>query len=189
MKITYIILIGTFLISVLVSCQKNNNSINDVFPNTNQLILFRVEYTNYAWGYSHSGILIDSSGKVGYFKNPKNWHSIDTSGYICESEMNDNISQIDSFYLTVDRNILLRNFNLVQYAAEGEISKPNNSGADMGETVHSAFLYDPVAGKYKHVLINQSGDWSRNNKSPESKQILQWLGATYLIVQKKASGQ
>lgn len=189
MKFTNIILIGTFLISALVSCEKKINSINDVLPNTNQLILFKVEYTNYAWGYSHSGILIDSSGNVGYFKYPENWHSIDTSGYISESEMNDNISQIDTFYLTVDKNILLKNFNLVQYAAEGEISKPNNSGADMGETVYSAFLYDSVVRKYKHVLINQFGDWSRNNKSPEANQILQWLGATYMIVQKKAAGQ
>jgi hypothetical protein len=189
MKFTIIILIGTILISVLVSCEKKDNSINEVFPNANQLVLFKVEYSNYAWGYSHSGILIDSSGNVGYFKYPKNWHSIDTSGYISVSEMNDNLSQIDTFYLTVDKNILLKNFNLVQYAAEGEISKPDNSGADMGETVYSAFLYDSVAGKYKHVLINQFGDWSRINKSPEASQILHWLSSTYLIVQKKAAGQ
>jgi hypothetical protein len=189
MKFTHIILIGTLTISVLVSCQNKETSIFEASPNTNQLVLFKVEYTNYAWGYSHSGILIDSSGKVGYFKNPENWHSIDTSGYISESEMNDNTSQIDSFYLTVDKNILLKNFNLVLYAADGEISKPINSGADMGETVFSAFLYDSVAGEYKHILINQSGDWSRNNKSPEARQILDWLSTTYLIVQRKVAGQ
>jgi hypothetical protein len=189
MKYTNIIFIGTFMISVLVSCQNKETLIKEVFPNTNQLVLFKVEYTNYAWGYSHSGILIDSSGKVGYFKNPKNWHSIDTSGYISESEMNDNISQIDTFYLNVNKNILLKNFNLVLYAAEGEISKPISSGADMGETVYSAFLYDSVAREYKHVLINQSGDWSRNNKSPEASQILDWLSSTNLIVQRKVAGQ
>jgi hypothetical protein len=189
MKFTKIIIIGIFLISALVCCIKKNNSINEVFPKANQLVLFKVEYSNYAWGYSHSGIFIDSSGNVGYFKYPKNWHSIDTSGYISESEMNDNISQIDTFYLTVDKNILLRNFNLVQNAAEGEISKPNNSGADMGETVYSAFLYDSVVRKYKHVLIDQSGDWSSINKSPEANQILRWLGSTFMIVQKKAAGQ
>lgn len=188
MKLTNIIL-GTFLISGLLSCEKKDNSINEVFPNSNQLILFQVELTNYAWGYSHSGILIDSSGNVGYFKYPQNWHSLDTSGYISESEMNDNISKIDTFYLTVDKSILLKNFNLVQYAAEGEISKPNSSGADMGETVYSAFSYDPVSRKYKHVLINQFGDWSIINKSPEANQILNWLGSTYLIVQKKAAAQ
>jgi hypothetical protein len=189
MKLTNIILIGIFLISGLVSCEWKDNSTNEVFPNSNQLILFQVEYTNYAWGYSHSGIFIDSSGNVGYFSYPKNWHSIDTSGYISESEMNNNISQIDTIYLTVDKNILLKNFNLVQYAAEGEISKPSSSGADMGETVYSSFLYDQVSKKYKHVLINQFGDWSRINKSPQATQILQWLSSTYQIAQKKAAGQ
>jgi hypothetical protein len=48
----------------------------------------------------------------------------------------------------------------------------------MGEAVYSAFLYDSAARKYKHVLINQFGDWSRNNKSPEASQILHWLSAT-----------
>jgi len=189
MKLAKIILIGIFLISGLVSCERKDNSINEVFPNSNQLILFQVEYTNYAWGYSHSGIFIDSSGNVGYFSYPKNWHSIDTSGYISESEMNNNISQIDTIYLTVEKNILLRNFNLVQNAADGEISKPSSSGADMGETVYSSFLYDQVSKKYKHILINQFGDWSRINKSPEANQILQWLSSTYQIAQKKAAGQ
>jgi|WetSurMetagenome_2_1015567.scaffolds.fasta_scaffold104495_2 hypothetical protein len=189
MRLTYIIIIWTLVISGLVSCQKKDNSISEVFPNTNQLVLFQVEYSNYAWGYSHNGIIIDSSGNVGYFKYPKNWHDMDSLGYISESEMNDNLSQIDTIYLTVDKNTLLRNFNLVQYAAEGEISIPESTGADMGETVYSAFIYDPVSRKYKQVLINQFGDWSRNNKSREANQILHWLGSTYLIAQKKAAGQ
>jgi len=71
-------------------------------------------------------------------------------------------------FLTFD----ISQISKLQYAAEGEISKPNSSGVDMGETVYSA------ARKYKHVLINQFGDWSRNNKSPEASQILHWLSAT-----------
>lgn len=187
MKHTNVIL-WSLLIFGLLSCENKDISKNEVFPNSNQLILFQVEHTNYAWGYTHSGILIDSAGNVGYFNNPKNWHSMDTSGYISESEMNDNISKIDTFYINVDKNILLKNFNLVHYAAEGEITKPDMSGADMGETVYSAFSYDPVSKNYKHVLINQSGDWSIFNKSPEANQILNWLKSTYQTVQKKAHG-
>lgn len=182
------ILPGAFLISALLSCENKDNSIIETFPKPNQLVLFQVEQTNYAWGYSHNGILIDSSGNAGYFNFPKNWHPIDSSGYISESEMNDNLSKIDSFYITLDKTNLLKNFNLVQYAAEGEITKPFMTGADMGETIYSAFSYDLVSRKYKHVLINQSGDWSVINKSPEANQIFNWLKSTYYTVQKKARG-
>jgi hypothetical protein len=59
----------------------------------------------------------------------------------------------------------------------------------MGETVYSAFLFDHDARKYKQVLINQFGDWSRYNKSPEASQIHQWLQSAYYASQKKAAGQ
>lgn len=189
MKLTKSVLLGIALISLLVSCERKDNSMNEVFPETNQLVLFQVEHTNFAWGYSHSGILVDSSGNVGYFKFPKNWHSIDTAGYISESDMNINISQIDTSYLNIERNTLLKYFSLVQGAAEGEITKPTGSGADMGETIYSAFLFDTDVRKYKQVLIYQFGDWSRLNKSPEASQILEWLQLSYLDSQKKAAGQ
>jgi hypothetical protein len=188
MKLTNIF-IWTILLSGLLSCEKKDNPIIEVFPDSNQLVLFQVEQTNHAWGYIHNGILIDSSGNVGYFNLPKNWHPIDTSGYLSESDMNDNLNMIDTFFITLDKNSLLKNFSLVQYAAEGEISKPSQTGADMGETVYSAFQYDQAGRKYKHVLINETGDWSRINKSPEANKIFSWLQSTYYTVQKKAHEQ
>ena len=55
-KIHYLV----FFVLSIMGCEK----LNDSYPNENQLVLFQVEYINYAWGYSHHGILIDSSGKM-----------------------------------------------------------------------------------------------------------------------------
>lgn len=189
MKLPKSLFTVVLLIFVLMSCESTDDSINEVFPGPDQLILFQVEHSNYAWGYSHNGILIDSSGNIGYFNYPKNWHYIDTAGYITESDLIENMSQIDTFYFKVERSTLLRFFSLVRRAAEGEITKPVSAGADMGETVYSAFLFDHDARKYKQVLINQFGDWSRYNKSPEASQIHQWLQSAYYASQKKAAGQ
>jgi len=88
---------------LLMSCEKQE--VNDTFPNARQLVLFQVEYINYAWGFSHSGFLIDSSGVVSLFKYPGDWHHPDSAGYISISDMEDNIRQLDTITFRINKNV------------------------------------------------------------------------------------
>jgi len=160
---------------LLMGCEK----INDSYPNANQLVLFQVEYINYAWGYSHHGILIDSSGNVKYFKYPNNWRYPDTAGYITESDMNENIQQLDTVSFIIEKDTLLKYFSMLKGASEGQLSDPYNRMFDAGETIYSGYLYDSIIKKYKHVLIKQWGDWSIDNNSPEAEKIYRWLATTF----------
>ncbi len=36
-------------------------------------LIFQSEYTNYAWGYSHNGWLLDTSGQVKRFQKSAKW--------------------------------------------------------------------------------------------------------------------
>lgn len=159
----------------LSGCEKNDQSNYGL----KQLVLFQVEYVNYAWGYSHSGIVIDSTGNVGYFRLPENWHSPDSLGYISESDMNDNFRQLNDVPVTVTKEALVKYYSMLPEASQGKLSKPVNRMADAGATVYSGFLYFPSIKKYKQVLIRQWGDWEIENYSPEAEEIFKWLKNVY----------
>jgi hypothetical protein len=144
-----------------------------------QLVLFQVEYVNYAWGYSHSGIVIDSAGNVGYFRLPESWHTPDSLGYISESDMNDNFRPLKDVPVTVEKEALIKYYAMLPEASQGELSKTVNRMADDGATVYSGFLYLPSIKKYKQVLIRQWGDWEIENYSPDAEEIFKWLKVIY----------
>jgi hypothetical protein len=187
MKLLSTILIASFPVVFLVSCEKKGTSPEESFPAANQLVLFQVEYTNHAWGYSHCGIIIDSSGSAGYFNLPEIWHSPDSTGYISESGMNENIQQLDTTFYLPDRNTLLKYFNMVGNAAEGELSDPFHTAYDAGEVIYSGFLYEPGSRRYKQIFLRQEGDWSRVNNATEAKQIYAWLRSIYYDVLSRAT--
>ncbi len=51
----FFILVASLLIT---GCKKN------VVINEKQTMLFQVDYVNYAWGYQHTGFIIDNEGNV-----------------------------------------------------------------------------------------------------------------------------
>jgi len=173
MKIKVIFVFISILL--LTGCEKE-----DPFnQQLSQQVLFQIEYVNYAWGYQHSGIIIDSTGNVGYFKFPENWNSPDKLGFITESEMNENLKQLRDINYSVRRDTLLNYFRMVETASKGELTDPYNRMFDAGTTVYSGYLYYPTIKKYKQVLIKQWGDWSIDNQSPEAGEIFRWLRYVY----------
>jgi hypothetical protein len=162
-------------ITLFIGCEKLLNQQQESWPIPNQLVLFQVEYNNFAWGYQHNGYLIDSSGLVRSFSLPKNWHLPDSLGFISETSMNENISQLDTGSFYVDKNELLENYSKIKKISEGVLSKPKSTGADLGETDYSGYVYDATNNRYKRVLIKRSGDWTTENSSPEAEEVYKWL--------------
>ena len=78
--------ISCILIALLIitGCKKN------VAINEKQRILFQVDYVNYAWGYQHTGFIIDNEGNVRTYKNPQNWIFPDKDFNIIESQVLEN---------------------------------------------------------------------------------------------------
>ena len=167
-----------FCTLLLLSCEEQD--IKNNYPNAQQLILFQVEYINYAWGFSHSGFLIDSSGVVATFNFPENWHYPDSTGYISVADMQDNILQLDTLTFTVDKNELLKSFSMLENISKGTLIEPPYFAYDAGTTDYSGFLFDPDKNQYKHVLIKRVGDCPLENDSPEAEEVFQWLRKVYL---------
>lgn len=165
---------------LFTGCEKNKES----WPSANQVVLFQIEYSNHAWGYQHSGVMIDSSGLVRSFSLPKNWHLPDSAGFLSESFMYENMSQLDTGSFYVDKSDLLDHFNKIGKISQGVLSKPINTAYDSGETDYSGYLYDSTNKRYKQVLIKRFGDWSTENSAPESEVVYKWLVTIFLNHQK-----
>lgn len=163
---------------LLVSCEKQKDI--DIFPNAHQLILFQIEYINHAWGFSHNGLLIDSSGVATFFEYPQNWNYPDSAGYLSESAMEDNINQLDTISSTIDKSEMLRYFSKLEKISKGELVIPAYRAFDAGKTDFSGFLYDSNKQQYKHVLIKRVGDFPIDNNSPEAEEVYHWLLKVYL---------
>ena len=157
------------------ACEDKDFSTSDV----KQLVLFQIEFVNYAWGYNHSGIIIDSAGNVRRFSFPEIWHSADSTGYITEHDMNENLAQAGNPLITVGRDTLMHYFRKLDEAAGGKLSDPYNRMADAGETVFSGYFYFPAERKYKTILIKRWGDWCVDNYSKEADEIYNWLTSVY----------
>ena len=137
MKLINIIIgFGLFLIA-FTTCENKNNDLNT--NKINQKILFQHYYINFAWGYQHTGWLIDSSGCVYCYNLPEKWNHCDSLGYLSVTEMDSNILEADSICYILDKKELTNKFKLIEKAAEGLISEPIHEAYDAGTAVFAGF--------------------------------------------------
>ncbi len=165
----------TFLALAATACEDDEFRISYV----KQPVLFQVEYVNYAWGYSHSGIIIDSAGNVRHFNLPETWHSPDSTGYLSEHDMNQNLAQAGEPLIMVGKDTLMHYFRKLDGAASGKLSDPYSRMFDAGETVYSGFFYSPLERKYRMILVKRQGDWCVDNYSREADEIYRWLTSVF----------
>jgi hypothetical protein len=158
-------------LTIITGCKKENNAI----PALKQEVLFQIDYINYAWGYDHHGLLIDSSGNVRTYRLPNNWHFEDADGTISASDMHENLQQIDTVSFKIDKDSLIANFRKLPYAAMGAITEPKMVMVDAGSTQYSGYIYNANLKQYKQILLKQEGDVLIENKSSEANEIYNWL--------------
>jgi hypothetical protein len=70
-------------------------------------------------------------------------------------------------------DVILQCFRL--FSLEGLLSKPEQHGADMGEQTYSCYWYDRSKDRYRHVMLNEYGDWVRYNTDDSAMKIYSWL--------------
>lgn len=159
------------LVTLFSSCSSENILLTEQ-------VLFEVHYTNYAWGYTENGYLIDSTGAIHSFdlsKKTYKWNYKDEKGYISQEGMCYNLLHCDSVIGEVAADSLAYYRNKINGAARGKISDPVGAMADFGQIRYSAYIYDRNQQRYKEVLIQLYGDMMSDNSSTEAKQLYEWL--------------
>jgi len=140
-----------------------------------QQIYFQYEYVNYAWGYSHHGWLMDSTGAVWCYDQPAQWNFPDSSGKLPELSMMENLAEADSLCYQIPVYNLAQKIPLIEAAADGTISEPENVMADAGISGYYAWIYDKEHQRYRRILLKEEGDWERENLSEEAETLYKWL--------------
>ncbi|MBP1640271.1 MAG: hypothetical protein H6Q17_1854 [Bacteroidetes bacterium] len=136
---------------------------------------FELSYLNYAWGYVRQGWLIDEDGRVLSFHNPKTWNSDEDGGYITQDALSNNILYCDSTIRTIPLATLSHYRSLIPSALSGKISDNGWVGCDGGTVSYICYYYDSTKGKYKKVVLKQSGDYSCENVSASAQSIITWM--------------
>jgi hypothetical protein len=160
-------LIIFFLLMFLTGCE----IINDLHPTA----MFEVQYINYAWGYQHSGLIIDASGEVREFDLPSVWNYPDSAGYISEADMEENLAQLGEKLCTVSKRDLSNNSDKLANAQKGKLTVPEHQMCDFGSLSYSGYIYEPGKNRYKYVLIRKTGDFYVENVSRDASEIYDWL--------------
>jgi hypothetical protein len=135
-------------------------------------------YTNFAWGYQHSGIYVDREGVVYQFNvrvagYPKLPHGPDRT----ESEMENKYGPDTKVLRTVSASELRAMYELIPAAAKGPLSKRVSAGADRGASVSACYLFDPGSNRYREVELEVVGDWTYRNLAPEARKLAAWLAS------------
>jgi hypothetical protein len=160
----------------LVSCKDDGVSPN---PEPSYRYVFEIEYINFAWGYSHHGIYIDSAGRLfqySYEGSSDIWHP-DSTGFYTQEQLASKYSHRNTLMNTLRRDTVNKYFRMIEAAALGTYSDTTATAADMGEFAYIAYKYNPVTKKYQQVVLRVEGDFTFLNQSQSAMTIAGWLKA------------
>ncbi len=164
-KITLMLL----LFLILAGCKKNY-VISD-----KQLILFQYEYVNYAWGYQHSGFIIDSKGDVLTYNNPDEWNFPDKNFIMTEKQVEENISHCRQSGKNIPEEELLKYSKYINNIASSKVTAVKNVAADAGSLEYICYQFSDDGGSYKGTLIRMEGDFTCENLNFYSKKVAAWM--------------
>jgi hypothetical protein len=141
-----------------------------------QVYLCEQSYTNFAWGYRHSGTYVDRDGRVYRFTVAKRVTPARQKA-VTEAELEAKYSQGRTLLRTVAPEEVARMRGLIAAASKGSYSERKPTAADFGANVSACFLYDPAAKTYRAIELDVSGDWTYRNTSAAAAQLTDWLTA------------
>jgi hypothetical protein len=141
----------------------------------NQAIYFQFDYINYAWGYQHTGFIIDNEGKVLTYKNPQNWNFPDKNFNLSDSQLRDNIGSCIYSGKTISEEEFKKYISYIKNISSSKVTALKNVAADAGTTDYICYVFSPDSNNYKGYIIKQEGDFTCENLNFYSKKVAIWL--------------
>jgi hypothetical protein len=180
MKSTSLKIVLIVLITLFINGCKKNNVISG-----KQVILFQMEYVNYAWGYQHNGFIIDSEGNVLTYNNPEVWNSPDNDLIISEKEVAENIESCIMSGKRIPEEELRKYSGYIKNIASSKVTALKNVAADAGSIQFICYQYSESAGMYQGYIIKMEGDFTCENLNFYSKKTSAWMRDIYTNLNKK----
>ncbi|MBA4321197.1 MAG: hypothetical protein C0408_00120 [Odoribacter sp.] len=163
------------LLSFLLLAFSLNGCQKDYIVSDKQDILFMQEYINYAWGYQHSGFIIESNGNVLSFNNPDKWNFPDKDNKLTKEKIQENILSCTLTGKVIPGAELQKYVNHIDNISSSKISSMKNVGADMGSLVYYCYQFSENSSTYKATRIKMEGDFECENLNFFSKKVVVWM--------------
>jgi hypothetical protein len=167
MRVSLLVL---FIVLLVGSCNKET-----YYGPEDQPVFFEYRYTNYAWGVSDHGWLVDNEGNIRGFEFPEDFRVPDSTGHLSSEDLEHNLSLTDTLLSSINSKDFEKHIRLIGGAEDGNLGEPTPRGADMGSSVLSCYAFDPESGTYNYVLLARKGDWEQYNLSSEAEKLIKWL--------------
>lgn len=143
--------------------------------NDKQTLYFQFDYVNYAWGYQHTGFLIENDGRVMTYRNPQNWNFPDKNYNLTESQVRDNIGDCLFSGITIPQSELKKYASYIKNISLSKVTAMKNVAADAGTIDYLCYMFIPDTNTYKGFLIKKEGDFTCENLNFYSKKVSAWL--------------
>jgi hypothetical protein len=143
-------------------------------------------YTNFAWGYQHSGIYVDREGGVYRFPAEQRVRlRPPQQANLTEAEMEAKFGESVALIGRVPADELLAMFRLIPAAAKGGYSERVSASRDRGAFVSACYVFDAAGKRHREVELDVKGDWEYRNLAPEAETLTKWLAALDRPLEKK----
>lgn len=146
-----------------------------------QNYLFEVEYINHAWGYQHSGIVIEQNGEMFRYSwgtSSPYWTPTPNELYSLielETKFNHNRQLIR----ILPKDTIAAMVGLNSTATVGSYSDTVAVGADAGAVLFSIYQFDSSTQRYQRIPLRLTGDYTFERKSDAATVIANWLEKLY----------
>jgi hypothetical protein len=144
--------------------------------------VFDCYHTNSAWGFSLSGKVIDSKGKVwSYGKRGQAWlPTLIKEGDVVFLTAKDLQAKFVEPKETgsVDAKALTDNAALIAKAAQGKLTQADTGTRDAGASTCHAYIHDEAERRYRDIDLGSDGgvsDMRDTNSAAEAQTLLTWL--------------
>jgi hypothetical protein len=170
MRIPGIKILLILLLAIMVTGCRERYILSD-----KQVILFQMEYINYAWGYQHHGYFIDNEGNVLTYNNPEEWNFPGENFILTQDKLFANLSKCTKYERIIPRLELEKTSKHIANIAASKVTAEKNVGADMGSLTYNCFQFDESSLTYKGYLIKKEGDYTCENLNLFSKKVASWI--------------
>jgi hypothetical protein len=162
-------LIVLIILSSLSGCEKS------YVVSKSQDILFQFEYINHAWGYSHTGFLIDVNGNILTYNLPEKWNFPAEDQTLTRKEVLENIGRCQIAEIKIPPEELRKYTNYIDNISASKVTSPKNVAADAGLIAFYCYQYSESSLTYKRTVIRTDGDFVSENLNFYSKKIVEWM--------------
>jgi hypothetical protein len=166
---TVISVIVLIILTSLSGCEKS------YVVSKSQDILFQFEYINHAWGYAHSGFLIDVNGNILLYDLPEKWNFPTDDQILTQKEVIENIGICQIAGIKILPDELRKYTNYIDNIAASKVTSPKNVAADAGTIAFYCYQYSESSLTYKRTVIKTEGDFLSENLNFYSKKIVEWM--------------